>query len=85
MITSVGFNYRHAPVVEHLKDLDRRRPARPDHQRAGCVFFAGYSADPRGALSWRFQRAYAGSGVLGDLGSHAVDLCTYLVGPIDRA
>ena len=47
-----------------------------------CVFFAGYSADPRGALSWRFQRAYAGSGVLGDLGSHAVDLCTYLVGPV---
>ena len=79
--TSVGFNYRHAPAVEHIKELVAGgRLGRITNVR--CVFFAGYSADPRGALSWRFQRAYAGSGVLGDLGSHAVDLCTYLVGPV---
>jgi predicted dehydrogenase len=77
----VGFNYRHAPAVEHIRELVASgRLGRITNVR--CVFFAGYSADPRGALSWRFQRAYAGSGVLGDLGSHAVDLCTYLVGPV---
>ena len=81
VVTSVGFNYRHAPAVEHIKELVAAgRLGRITNVR--CVFFAGYSADPRGALSWRFQRAYAGSGVLGDLGSHAVDLCTYLVGPV---
>ena len=81
VVTSVGFNYRHAPAVEHMRELVAGgRLGRITNVR--CVFFAGYSADPRGALSWRFQRAYAGSGVLGDLGSHAVDLCTYLVGPV---
>ena len=81
VVTTVGFNYRHAPAVEHIKQLIASgRLGRITNVR--CVFFAGYSADPRGALSWRFQRAYAGSGVLGDLGSHAVDLCTYLVGPV---
>ena len=81
VVTTVGFNYRHAPAVEHIKELVAGgRLGRITNVR--CAFFAGYSADPRGALSWRFQRAYAGSGVLGDLGSHAVDLCTYLVGPV---
>jgi predicted dehydrogenase len=47
-----------------------------------AVFFAGYAAEPRGALSWRFRRELAGSGALGDLLSHVVDLMGYLVGPI---
>jgi predicted dehydrogenase len=81
VVTTVGFNYRHAPAVEHIKELVAAgRLGRITNVR--CVFFAGYSADPRGALSWRFQREFAGSGILGDLGSHAVDLCTYLVGPV---
>jgi predicted dehydrogenase len=81
VITSIGFNYRHVPVVEHLRRLIA-------DGRLGTItnvrarFFAGYSADPRSPLSWRFTRRLAGSGVLGDLGSHAADLCTYLVGPI---
>lgn len=81
VVTTVGFNYRHAPAVEHLRRLVADgRLGRVTNVRA--VFFAGYSAEPNGALSWRFSRSLAGSGVLGDLGSHAADLCTYLVGPI---
>ena len=81
VVTTVGFNYRHAPAVEHIKELVAGgRLGRITNVR--CVFFAGYSSDPRGALSWRFKRELAGSGILGDLGSHAVDLCTYLVGPV---
>jgi hypothetical protein len=36
----------------------------------------------QGALSWRFRRAEAGSGALGDLLSHVVDLMQYVVGPV---
>lgn len=43
---------------------------------------AGYAASPQGALTWRFRRAQAGLGVLSDLGSHAVDLAQFLLGPI---
>lgn len=42
-----------------------------------------YAAHPDGALSWRFQRARGGNGVLGDLASHAVDLVRYLLGEVD--
>ena len=46
-----------------------------------AVFFNSYAAEPNGALSWRFRRE-AGSGALGDLLSHVVDLMQYVVAPI---
>ncbi len=47
-------------------------------------FFADYSAEPNGALSWRFIRSQAGSGVLGDLMGHLSDLVAYTLGPIQE-
>ena len=47
-----------------------------------AVFFNSYAAEPKGALSWRFRREEAGSGALGDLLSHVVDLMQYVVAPI---
>jgi predicted dehydrogenase len=47
-----------------------------------AVFFNSYAAEPNGALSWRFRREQAGSGALGDLLSHVVDLVQYVVAPI---
>ncbi|WP_028938168.1 Gfo/Idh/MocA family protein [Pseudonocardia spinosispora] len=81
LVTSVGFNYRWAPAVQGIRDLvtggelGRITSAR-------CVFLNGQAADPRVALSWRFQREFAGSGVLGDLLSHVADLLHYVVGPV---
>jgi predicted dehydrogenase len=43
---------------------------------------ADYAAHPQGALTWRYQNQWAGSGVLGDLVSHGVDLGRYVVGEI---
>jgi predicted dehydrogenase len=81
VVTSVGFNYRHAPAVEHVRELVAQGAlGRVTNVRA--VFFAGYAAEPKGALSWRFKRELAGTGALGDLLSHVVDLVSYLVGPI---
>src|SRR6478609_2349490 len=81
VITSIGYNYRHAPAVEHARALIAAgRLGRITNVRA--AFFSGYANEPRGALSWRFNRELAGSGVLADLFSHASDLCQYVVGPI---
>ncbi|MEN9687065.1 MAG: hypothetical protein RL381_77 [Actinomycetota bacterium] len=78
---TIGFNYRHAPTVEHAKKLiESGALGRITNIRG--VFFADYSSEPNGALSWRFIREYAGSGVLGDLMGHLADLVHYLVGPI---
>lgn len=77
----VGFNYRHAPAVRHARQLiESGGLGVVDHFRTQWV--AAYAADPRGALTWRFRRAEAGLGILGDLGSHAVDLAQFLLGPI---
>ncbi len=81
VISSIGFNYRHAPAVEKAKALIAEgRIGRVTNIRG--TFFADYSAEPNGALSWRFTRKLAGSGVLGDLMGHLVDLVQYVVGPI---
>ncbi len=79
---AVGFNFRNAPAVEAARDLIRSGEiGRVTHARVRL--FSDYAAHPEGALSWRFERARGGNGVLGDLGSHAVDLTRFLLGEID--
>src|SRR5437867_12004064 len=81
LVTSIGYNYRHAPAVEHSRKLVASGAiGRVTNVRA--VFFSGYASEPKGALSWRFNRELAGSGALGDLFSHVVDLMQYVVGPV---
>jgi predicted dehydrogenase len=77
----IAFNYRRTPAVA----LARRYL---DEGRIGDVleFKVSYlqeqGADPEKPTSWRFQKAIAGSGTLGDIGTHAIDLARYLVGEI---
>jgi predicted dehydrogenase len=82
LVTSVGFNYRHAPAVAEIRRLVRGGLlGRITNVRVSLL--ADYSADPRSALTWRFLRDRAGSGVVGDLLSHGLDLAQFVVGRID--
>jgi predicted dehydrogenase len=79
--SAVGFNYRNAPAVA----LARKMLAAGDIGRvthARFHFLSDYAASPEGALTWRYERARGGQGVLGDLASHAVDLVWFLLGDI---
>lgn len=79
--SAAGFNYRNAPAVELARQLVADgRLGRVTSVR--LAFLADYAAHPDGALTWRFRHAEAGSGVLGDLVSHALDLGRYVVGEI---
>jgi predicted dehydrogenase len=79
--SAVGFNYRNAPAVELARELvDAGRLGRIE--QVDVRMLADYSAHPSGALSWRFETARAGSGVLGDLVCHGVDLARYVVGDV---
>ncbi|MGX6605997.1 Gfo/Idh/MocA family protein [Micromonosporaceae bacterium Da 78-11] len=79
---AVGFNYRNAPAVEKARELIAAgRIGAVTHAR--FRLFSDYAAHPDGALSWRFDRARGGNGVLGDLGAHGVDLVRHLLGEID--
>jgi predicted dehydrogenase len=80
--TTVGFNYRNVPAVAYARALiDDGRIGAVTHARFRLL--SDYAAHPRGALSWRFERAHGGSGVLADLVSHGVDLARHLLGEID--
>jgi predicted dehydrogenase len=80
--SAVGFNYRNAPAVVAAKEMIAAGDlGNITHTR--FRFFSDYAAHPEGALSWRFERERGGSGVLGDLASHAVDLAWYLLGDIE--
>jgi predicted dehydrogenase len=79
--STVGFNYRNAPAVAHARQLiEQGRIGTPTHGRIRLL--SDYAAHPHGALSWRFARHTGGSGVLGDLASHGVDLARFLLGEV---
>ncbi len=83
VVTGVGFCYRFAPAVQHARALiEAGEIGEVNHYRG--VFLADYANRADAAASWRFSRAEAGSGALGDLMAHVVDMTHYLVGPIDR-
>ncbi|MFD7695314.1 Gfo/Idh/MocA family protein [Streptomyces sp. NPDC059805] len=79
--SAVGFNYRNAPAVETARDLVASGDiGTVTHMR--IRLFSDYAAHPQGALTWRYERERGGSGVLGDLASHGVDLARLLLGDI---
>lgn len=79
--SAVGFNYRNAPAVEAARDLIASGEiGTVTHVRVRL--FSDYAAHPEGALTWRYERERGGSGVLGDLASHGVDLARFLLGDI---
>jgi predicted dehydrogenase len=79
--SAAGFNYRNAPAVELARQLiaDGRLGA---VEHVTIRLLADYAAHPDAGLTWRFQNEWAGSGVLGDLVSHGVDLGRHLIGEI---
>ncbi|GAC66709.1 Gfo/Idh/MocA family protein [Gordonia soli] len=80
--TAVGFNYRNVPAVESARAMIAAGEI-GEITHARFRLFSDYAAHPDGALSWRFQRARGGNGVLGDLASHGADLVWFLLGDID--
>ena len=78
----VAFNYRQTPAVVMAKQLI-------ETGRIGEIltfrgqYMQDWSADPGTPLSWRFQKSVAGSGAIGDVGTHIIDMTRYLVGEFD--
>lgn len=83
VVGMVNFNYRRVPAVQLAKNLiDEGRIGTIYHWRA--VYLQDWIMDPNFPLVWRLQKDQAGSGTLGDLGAHIVDLARMLVGEISE-
>lgn len=81
VVTAVAFNYRRTPAVALAKKfIDEGAIGEILNFRG--TYLQDWSADPDSPLSWRFQKSIAGSGAVGDIGSHVVDMARYLVGEI---
>jgi len=77
----VNFNYRRAPAVALAKRMiEEGLIGEIYHWRA--VYLQDWIIDPEFPLVWRLDKHVAGSGPLGDLAAHSVDLAHYLVGDI---
>ena len=75
----VGFNYRFVPAVRLAHDLlHEGRLGEIRHFRA--AYLQDWLSDPKSPRTWRLAKKTAGSGALGDLGSHIIDLARFLVG-----
>lgn len=76
-----AFNYRFVPAIRLAKKLiDEEYVGKILQFRA--VYLQEWIIDPNFPLVWRLRKSVAGSGALGDLGSHIIDLARFLIGDI---
>jgi predicted dehydrogenase len=76
-----AFNYRFVPAVRLAREMiEAGELGEIHHFRAS--YLQDWLADPEAPMAWRLSRAEAGSGALGDIGAHAIDMARYLVGEI---
>ncbi|MGW0895150.1 Gfo/Idh/MocA family protein [Saccharopolyspora sp. NPDC002578] len=74
----VGFNYRRVPALSLARELiEQGRLGTIRHVRA--QYLQDWLLDPQAPLTWRLRAERAGSGALGDLGAHLVDLAQFLL------
>ncbi|HZU13436.1 MAG TPA: Gfo/Idh/MocA family oxidoreductase [Chloroflexota bacterium] len=79
VVNMTAFNYRFVPAVRLMHDIIAAgRLGRIYHFRAR--YLQEWIISPEFEMVWRLDAAEAGSGVLGDLGTHIIDLARYLVG-----
>src|SRR5215212_11821789 len=75
----VGFTYRRVPAISFARQLVAEgRLGQIRHVRA--QYLQDWIADPSAPMSWRLEKEKAGSGALGDIGAHIVDLTQYVTG-----
>jgi predicted dehydrogenase len=75
----VGFTYRRVPAIAFARRLVAEgRLGDIRHVRA--QYLQDWIADPAAPMSWRLEKEKAGSGALGDIGAHVVDLTQYITG-----
>ena len=75
-----AFNYRFVPAIRLAHEMIAAGElGEIRHYRAR--YLQAWGTDPE-VMTWRFSREQSGSGALGDLGTHIIDLARHLVGEI---
>ncbi len=79
VVSMVGFSYRRVPAAVHARRLvaDGRLG---EIRQVRAEYLQDWLSDPEAPLTWRLQKERAGSGSLGDIGAHAIDMVEYVSG-----
>ncbi|MEP6480183.1 MAG: Gfo/Idh/MocA family oxidoreductase [Rhodoglobus sp.] len=75
----VGFTYRRVPAAAFARDLVAAGRI-GEVRQVRASYLQDWLIDPQVPLAWRLQKEYAGSGALGDIGAHAIDLAQFITG-----
>ncbi|MCU1577884.1 MAG: dehydrogenase [Rhodoglobus sp.] len=74
-----GFTYRRVPAATFARDLVAAGKLGEIYQ-VRASYLQDWLTDPEVPLAWRLQKELAGSGALGDIGAHAIDLSQFITG-----
>ena len=77
------FSYRFKPAVRYAKEIINRGLL-GDILSVNVEYLKSSAFWTERRLEWRFIKKYAGTGVLGDLGVHLIDMAQFLIGDITR-
>jgi predicted dehydrogenase len=83
VVNAVGYNNRRIPAVVFAKDLIQQG-AIGDIYNVRAEYLQDWAIDPMVPMEWRFDSEKAGSGSLGDIGSHAIDMIRFLIGDFEE-
>lgn len=75
----VAFNYRFVPAIRQAYEL-LHSGALGEIYHFRATYLQDWLADPHAPFRWRLDQEQAGSGTVGDLGSHIIDVARWLVG-----
>lgn len=79
ILAMVGFTYRRVPAIQLARKLIADgRIGKVRHVRA--QYLQDWLVDEDAPLSWRLDKSKAGSGALGDIGAHIIDLTQFITG-----
>lgn len=75
----VGFTYRRVPALQLARQLIEQGRI-GDVRQVRAQYLQDWLADPEAPLAWRLDKERAGSGALGDIGAHIIDMTCFLTG-----
>jgi predicted dehydrogenase len=79
VLAMVGYTYRRVPAATFARDLVAAGKI-GEVQQVRASYLQDWLVDPSVPRSWRLQKELAGSGALGDIGAHAIDLAQFVTG-----
>jgi predicted dehydrogenase len=75
----VGFSYRRVPAITFARDLVASGRL-GEIRQVRAQYLQDWLVDANGPMTWRLDKALAGSGSLGDIGAHAIDAAQFITG-----